>query len=365
MGSATLAHASRRGRVLGIEQFERAHDLGASNGRSRIIRKAYFENHAYVPLLTRAYELWHELQTLTETPLLRLVGVLMVGDARSEVLYGVRNAARLYDIPLEQLDAGQILRRYPGTKPRRNEIALYEADAGVLFPEVAIEAHLGLAQRNGAEVRYSQAVTAWECLDDRITIRLRNGEVVDAARLAICAGPWLCTLAEDLRLPLRVQRNVQLWFQPYTNAFGAESFPAFFVDRPEYPAPLYGVPNLGEGLKAALHGYGETTQPSALDRTIRESDIAVVKGALDDWIPHAAANYVTGKVCMYTRTPDDDFIIDRHPSDARVVIAGGFSGHGYKFCSVVGEIVSQLAFDGSSPHAIDFLRIDRFAKAAT
>ncbi len=366
MGSATVAQASLRGRrVLGIEQFARSHELGASCGRSRIIRKAYFEDPAYVPLLVRAYELWRELEARTGTTLLDLIGVLMIGNERSGVLQGVRATARAYDLPLDEFDAHELVRRFSGTNPRADERGLFERDAGVVFPEAAIAAHLALAETHGAELRFGTAVAAYESTADAIVVHMADGTSARAARLAICAGPWLGEVACEVHVALRVQRNVQVWFRPSTPAYGRDRFPAFFVDRPEWPAPLYGFPDYGDGVKAALHAYGETTVPAQLDRTIRPTDIEPVKTALDDWLPGAAAEFVRGKACMYTLTPDEHFIIDRHPSDERIVIAGGFSGHGYKFCSVVGEIITDLALDGGTRHPIDFLSIDRFKTAAT
>lgn len=363
MGSATLAHASGRGRhILGIEQFARGHDFGASSGRSRIIRKAYFENPAYVPLVVRAYELWRELEVKTDTKIMDLVGALTVGNDRSAVMQGVSSTARMYDLPHERLDADQIARRYPGTKPRSDESGIFERDAGIVFPEAAIDAHLRVAEANGAEMRFSTVATAYEPSTDGITVRFADGGAAIASTLAICAGPWLGQVARELQLPLRVQRNVQIWFRPSTPAFSIDRFPTFLVDRPEWPALLYGFPDYGDGVKAALHGYGESTDATNLDRMIRLEDITAVKALLDDWIRGAAAEFAYGKACMYTLTPDEHFVIDRHPEDPRIVIAGGFSGHGFKFASVVGELVTELAFNNSSRHPIGFLSIDRFAK---
>lgn len=363
MGSAALARAALRGRrVLGIEQFARGHELGSSCGRSRIIRKAYFEDPAYVPLLLRAYELWRDLETRTGATLLDLIGVLMVGNAQSTILANVESTARAYGLALEQLDGPEIARRFSGTRPRPGERAVLERDAGVVFPEAAIGAHLSLAERNGADLRFETRVAGYDPLPDGIRVRLADGETLQTARLAVCAGPWLAALAAELLLPLRVQRNVQLWFWPSTPAFGAGRFPAFFVDRPDWPAPLYGFPDYGDGVKAALHAYGESTVPAELDRSIRAADIATVADLLAGWMPEAAGAYAGGRACMYTLTPDEHFIIDRHPADPRIVLAGGFSGHGYKFCSVVGEIVTELAFDGGTRHPIAFLSLHRFAR---
>lgn len=362
MGSATLAQASMRGhRVLGIEQYSRGHDLGSSSGSTRIIRKAYFEDPRYVPLLVRAYELWRSLEARTDAKVLDLVGLLMVGNEQSPLIRGVRACSLEHDIVVDELASDEIAYRYPGTVPRPDECGFFERDAGIVFPEVAIAAHLELAQSCGADVRFGVRCAGIESSSRSVTLHLSDGTRLSAARVALCAGPWLAEVARELQLPLRVARNVQIWFRPVTSAFAADRFPAFFVDRPNWPAPLYGFPDLGDGVKAALHGFGETTSAETLDRAVRSDDIDAVKRLMDEWMPSAAGEYLRGKPCMYTLTPDENFIIDVHPADPRIVIAGGFSGHGFKFCSVVGEIVVELAFDGVSRHPIDFLKLERFS----
>jgi sarcosine oxidase len=163
-------------------------------------------------------------------------------------------------------------------------------------------------------------------------------------------------------LPLRVQRNVQLWFNPATAQFDRSIFPAFFLERDEFPAPLYGFPAIDGSLKAALHRFGDFVDSERLDRDVRESDIAFVRDVLDDWIPGAAATYDRGKVCTYTLTPDGNFIVDRAPDDPGITIACGFSGHGYKFTPVIGEIVADLALEGGTRFDIGFMGLSRLGK---
>jgi sarcosine oxidase len=360
MGSAALARIAMRGkRVLGIEQFSEAHELGSSAGRSRIIRKAYFEDPAYVPLLERAYELWREIERLSDTKLLDLVGLLLVGLPTSTTIAGARASARLHGLALEDLTRAEVLARYPTLNVLDDEVGVFERDAGMVFPEKALAAHLAVAKAAGAETMFSTAVRSYESTSQGIRIRLHDGATIDTARLAICAGPWLGELARELRLPLRVQRNVQVWFEPRTPAYGIDRFPAFLIEREGWEVPLYGFPDYGYGVKAALHGFGDVTTPSGLDRDIHDADIERVASALDAWMPGAAGSFLAGKACMYTLTPDEHFVIDVHPSEARIIIAGGFSGHGYKFCSVVGEAIADLALDGGTSLPIDFLSINR------
>jgi sarcosine oxidase len=363
MGSSTAAHAAQRGRrVLGLEQFARGHALGASSGRSRIIRKAYFEHPAYVPLLVRAYELWHELERLTQTRVLDLVGLLLVGAQESATLTGALRSAREHALPLDTLTSADIRVRFPGATPRADEAGLFERDAGMVFPEAAVAAHLALAEAAGADVRFDSAVAAYRSVGDLLEIELADGTTVRSARLAICAGPWLARAFSRLPTTLRLQRNVQLWFRPETDAFASQRFPAFLIEREELPAPLYGFPDYGFGVKAALHGFGADLHDAGqIDRAIHDADITRVRSALDGWMPGAAQTFLDGKACTYALTPDEHFVIDRDPGDPRIVIAGGFSGHGFKFASVVGEIVADLALDGGTRHPIGFLGLDRFA----
>jgi sarcosine oxidase len=232
----------------------------------------------------------------------------------------------------------------------------------MVVPEAAIEAQLSQAAEAGAEMRFATHVRGFASEAAGVVVRLDDGETIRTRRLAICAGPWFSAVASDLALPLRVQRNVQLWFAPRAGARTNGRLPAFFVDRAGTPAALYGFPDRGAGLKAALHGFGETTSPDRLDRTVRDGDVAAVRTALEAFVPDAAGPVAAGKVCMYTLTPDEHFILDVHPCDARIVLAGGFSGHGFKFCPVIGEIVADLALEGTTRHPIDFLRLARIAR---
>jgi sarcosine oxidase len=361
MGSAVLAHVAKRGkRAIGFEQYPRGHDLGASSGRTRIIRKAYFENPAYVPMLERAYELWAELESETQMKIWDLIGILMVAPLRSARRMGAMESAALHGVPLEEFSREELQRRYPVLKLRANDVGLFEPDAGVIFPEVATQAHLRIALEYGAQARFNTAVRGWQRAGGALEIRLSDGEPIRAERLAICAGPWLADVTPDLDLPLRVQRNVQVWFEPSTLAYRADRFPAFFLDRDDLPAPLYGFPDFGEGVKAAFHAYGATTTPRDIDRNVHAADIMVVCDALNDFMPGAGGRYAFGKACMYTLTPDEHFILDHYPNDRGVVIAGGFSGHGYKFCPFIGEVVSRMLLD--EPPLLDtgFLSLHRF-----
>lgn len=353
--------ALRGARVLGVERFERAHERGASAGKTRIIRQAYYENAAYVPLLLRAYELWADLERRTGTQLLRLCGLLMCGAPESEVIAGSLRAARTHDLPVERLDAAEIRRRFPPLRVGDDEVGVFERAGGAVFPERALAAHLRVAERAGAELRFGTALRSWRGDGNRVTVALDDGTAVEAGSLVITLGPWIGRELAAIGIPLEVQRNVQVWFTPGTAVYDASAFPAYLVDRPGLPAPLYGFPNFGDGVKAAFHGYGAVADPDALRREIdAATDVAPLAAALDAWMPGAAATYQDGKACMYALTPDRDFVVDRHPGHPNVVLCGGFSGHGYKFASVVGELGADLALGGTTRHDVGFLSVRRF-----
>ena len=363
MGSATLAHCAARGAsVIGFEQFGIAHDLGSSHGKSRMIRKAYFENPAYVPLILRAYELWRELEREAGEELLRITGVLAVGQESSKIVERTRHTATLHGLPLEQLSKREIEARYPTVKLLPSEVGVFEPDGGVLDPERAVAAHARVAEQRGAEMRCDVAMQSWQPTPDGFEIRLSDGSRVEARALVLTTGPWLKPMLESLGAQIDVQRNVQVWFNPSTDAYSADRFTSFLLDRPGLPAPLYGFPDFGAGLKAAFHGAGDLTDADHVDRSIdAPRDIAPLVAAMEQWMPGAAAAVGAAKACMYTLTTDHDFVIDRHPAHANLVMCGGFSGHGFKFAPVVGEIAADLALDSGTRHDVEFLSLRRFA----
>jgi sarcosine oxidase len=292
---------------------------------------------------------------------LRPIGLLMAGMPQSEVISGSLLAARKHGLPVESLSASDIRARYPVLRVRDAEVGVFEREAGAVFPERAIRAHLDLAREHGAQMRFRTGMRAWQSGEAGVTVELSDGTSVRTRSLVLTLGPWFTQALLEAGVNLEVQRNVQVWFTPQTAAYDAAAFPAFLIERDSLPAPLYGFPDFGDGVKAAFHALGALTDPEDLVREIDpQTDVQPVARALEDWMPGAAGSFREGKACMYALTPDRHFVIDTHPRDARVVLCGGFSGHGFKFASVVGEIAAQLALDGGTPHPIDFLGLRRF-----
>ncbi|HEV2737307.1 MAG TPA: N-methyl-L-tryptophan oxidase [Candidatus Elarobacter sp.] len=362
MGSAVASHAAARGmRVLGLERFGPAHARGSSHGDTRIIRQAYFESPDYVPLLRRAYELWDALAARTAMTLRTQTGGLFVGRPETPVVAGTLASARQWDLAHDVYSADELRRRFPATTPRDDEIGVYEAIAGAVFPEEGVHAHLLDAAAAGAELRFGVEATGWDAGDGGVRVALGDGTHAEAERLAICAGPWFARVAPGAGIPLRIERNVQFWFAPHDRAaVTPERLPIWCCER-DGARMFYGFPDFGRGAKMAHHGSGVDADPDALDRTVREDEIAYARAALASFVPAANGAFARATVCVYSNTPDEHFVIGGHPREPRVVLAGGFSGHGYKFTPVVGEIVAALLAGDDPGFALDLFAPARFA----
>lgn len=362
MGAAALYHLAARGlRVVGIERDDVPSLRGSSVGQTRIIRKAYFEDARYVPLLRRSYDLWKALAEETGEPLYVRTGCLNLGPADHPDIRGVLEAAVLHALPHERLDAQAIGRRFPAFTPGPAEVGVFEEDAGYLRVEHCTSAHARAAVARGAELRTRTMAREVAIEGGEVRVVLENGEELRGDRLVLSAGPWL--VAAELRElaaalpPIVVTRQVQLWFRPRDVALAtAPAMPAFihFVgERAYYGLPLAEPLESGEpGVKVCRHHDGEPTTPEALDRTLRSGDEEDVRGYIDAHLPNAGGPRVSARVCMYTSTPDRNFVVGVHPSRPEVVVLGGFSGHGYKMASVMGEIAADLAERGTTKHDI-------------
>lgn len=367
MGGAAACHLSRRGKkVLGLEQFSAAHELGSSHGKSRIVRQAYFEGEEYVPLLARSYELWEELERESGENLMEITGALMIGSPDSQIVSGSLRSAEEHNLPHEMLDASEIKRRYPAFAPSPDTVALFEERAGFVKPETSIQAHLDLATKNGAELRFEEPVKSWRAKGDGGVKIETETSSFEAERLVIAAGAWSSEVLGGLELPLKTERRVMHWFEPKESKgsarlFSRDLFPVFLWD-PEGKDVFYGIPDSPNAVKAAFHYVGEDCDPDSLDREVGAEEVSEIRGYLERYVPDLAGRHIESKACMYTNTPDSDFVISKHPAHPQVSIAAGFSGHGYKFCSVVGEVLADLTTEDETKHPIELFDPARFAK---
>lgn len=364
MGSAAAYYAARRGaRVLGLEQFGPAHEQGSSHGRTRVIRQAYYEGPDYVPLLFRAYDLWHELEREAGAALLVKTGALHLGSPSSDAVAGAALSARTHGIPHEMLSHDEIRRRYPVLRPRPDQVALLEYEAGMLPPERCVATYLDLAKRRGADLRYEEPVLSWSAGSGGVSVRSSKGTYA-GGHLIITAGPWTAQVLDGLGLPLRVTRAVVYWFEPNAQREAFKAIPIYlWEDRGIY---AYGFPYLeGQGLKCGFHhSHDEVTTPQTIRRAVGEEERVRMRDHLAALMPDAAGEVLSVSTCMYTNTPDLHFLIDRHPHHEQVVLACGFSGHGFKFASVVGEVLADLALPGRTNQPIQLFALRRFQSRA-
>jgi len=362
MGSAAAFELARRGRrVLGLEQFALGHDRGSSHGQTRIIRQAYFEHPDYVPLLHLAYERWYELEQLQGQHLFTECGGLNIGLPEGELIAGVRRSAAEHRLPVEELSADDIRRRYPQFRFDDRYVGVLERNAGFLYVEPCVLAHCAAARAAGADLRPEEPALAWECDGQGVTVTTEQGQY-RAARLVVTAGSWAGAMLRDLGLPLTVRRKVLLWYATADDArFRRNVLPIYMAETPE--GFYYGFPVLdGHGHKVARHDGGDiVTDPLTVNRTIAPTDEADCRQFLTDHLPGVNGPRQDGRVCLYTLTPDSHFIIDLHPHHPQVALAAGFSGHGFKFASVVGEILADLADHGRTALPIGMFRLKRFA----
>ena len=366
MGSAAAYQLATRGQqVLGLEQHKPVHNYGSSHGRSRIIRQAYFEDPAYVPLLLRAYELWEQIETETGQELLTITGGLMIGSPDSAVVAGSIRSAREHGLSNEVLDANAIQRRFPPLQPAADLVAFYEQKAGLLYPKATVQAHLHRAAQLGAELHFEETVLSWDVAasGDGVRVTTEQGSY-SAEHLVIAPGAWAPGLLAELHLPLKVERQVMYWFDPLTGIepFSVGHFPIYIWEC-EDGAAFYGFPahdGPGGGVKVALHTSGTPCTPATINREVGAEETDRMRSYLAERIPALNNTCIHAVTCMYTNTPDKHFVIATHPRFPQVAIAAGFSGHGYKFASVVGEILADLSLEGTTRHPINLFTPERF-----
>ena len=364
MGAAACYHLAKRGiSVLGLEQFDIPHQRGSHHGHSRMIRQSYFEHPDYVPLLRRAYELWDELESESGMEVIELTGGLYLGPPEATILRGSRLAAETHGLPHERLDRVALTERFPVFRLPDHFEGFYEERAGYVVPERAMEAHAILARKKGAVLREREGLVEWKIEGEGVCVRTEKGEYT-ADRLVLTAGAWTSRILDSLAIDLVTTRQLLAWFRPQeTHPFERDHFPCWFIEN-DSPYGHYGFPLQKEqaGVKIALHRPGEPIDPDELptfDAVPAEEEIAFLRETLEQFLPDAAGPLLATRTCLYTNSPDGHFLIDRHPEVPAVTLACGFSGHGFKFATVMGEVLADLASSGKTDHPIDFLKLNR------
>ncbi|MCX7420651.1 MAG: N-methyl-L-tryptophan oxidase, partial [Planctomycetia bacterium] len=352
-------------KVLGIDRFGVAHDQGSSHGETRIIRKAYFEHPDYVPLLLRAYDLWSELEAESQQQLFWRCGLMLAGLPNSEAISGARLSAQIHSLRIENLSATAASRRWPGFRVPDEFDVVFEPEAGFLKVEECVQSHLDCAISHGARLHLNDPVVSWSAMGGKVRVRTMNGEFV-ARSLVITAGAWSAGLMSDMNLPLQVLRKPTFWHKTTSaNHSLTSGMPTFYFEMPDakggYARSFYGFPSIdGSTLKVAEHSGGNiVADPLFIDRECHDEDSEPVARFVQSCLPRLSQQATRHSVCFYTVTPDRHFVIDRHPQHSNVVIGCGFSGHGFKFTSVLGEVLADLATDRRVNLPIDFLSLKR------
>jgi len=368
MGSSACYFLAKRGyKVLGIEQFDITHEKGSHTGQSRIIRKAYFEHPDYVPLLNKAYQNWKDFEEETGQQLYYKTGLVYFGKKNDKILNNIRRSASLYHIELNEYDAS-LAKAFSPFKVPENFEAVHEPDAGFVTPEKAIKLYCEYAIKCGAVIKTNEKVIEWKKERSGISVKT-NKQIYYSAKVILSAGAWTDKLVSGFADKLKVTRQFIGWVKTKDpNKYALDNFPCWMLSDNERPGMYYGFPQLPvskfgmpEGMKLAHHYPGIIVDPDNVNKntTIEEEENLIY--VLDKYLPGCFESFISTKTCLYANTPDEDFIIDQLPGYEKLVtIACGFSGHGFKFVSILGEILADLAMEGSTNHSIKFLSAKRF-----
>ena len=369
-GSSSLYHLAKHGsRVLGLDRFPAGHDQGSSHGDTRITRQAYFEHPDYVPLLLRSYDLWRELESESGRDLLTICGLLLSGPADGEAIPGSLTASREHGVAIESVAASDVRERFPGFEFPDGFDTVFEPGGGFLKVEDCVRTHVELACQHGARFHSDEPVVGWTSDGETVRVRTERGEY-EAASLVITAGPWAADLlngdqnqtspAEEIAGRLEVRRKSLLWNRVRSDAYNLENGGCgFLFEMPE--GQFYGFPSLdGQTIKLSEHTGGEVViDPLHIDRSLRESDVNPLARFASEVLSDVEPAPIRHSICMYTLTPDSHFLIDRHPEHSNVWYGAGFSGHGFKFTSVIGEALAELAIEGRTDAPVGFLGAGR------
>ncbi len=365
VGSAALRAAAKQGwSVLGIDRFGTAHDRGSSHGQTRIIRRAYFEHPNYVPLTHRAFEMWDELNRRHRTSpdvkeLITPVGLLQVGDPDSQVIRGVEASAKAHDLQVERYSAAKIEERLPIFNIPPHQIGLFESGAGILRVELCVAAMIQQAVKHGAQLVVDDPVESWSISEGLVHVQTQTANY-QAKRLVIAAGAWSQSLLPDAPLDLQILKKQQHWFQiDRVDQKLINRFPSFLIEQADGSC-FYGIPEINYlGMKVCEHSGGQPiTDPTNLNRDLDAEELHRVEEFMQRYMRIGRHRLVHHSACMYSMSTDGHFVVDYYPGTDQVVFAAGLSGHGFKFCPVIGAYLIDL-LQGQQDETLAFLKYER------
>ena len=363
MGSAASYYLSKNGvKVLGLDTYEPPHKLGSSHGHTRVIREAYHEGTSYVPIVKRAYELWNELDHEIEDKLILEYGGMYLGDD-GKYLSDAKKSAKKYDIPITEFSSKEIKEKYNILNPPNNFKGLLENRSGAVFPEKAISNFLSKSINNGSSHNYNEKVIGWEKQSKFYKVETDKNNYF-AEKLIFSSGAWIKNLVPSLKLPVKIERQVLFWFDPIKDKdkFHYSNMPNTGWDL-DNGMEFYTQPNIeNKGFKVAMHHNGKFISENDLNRESNADDLSIVKNFLEEYIPLANGKLIDSRVCVYTNTPDLDFIIDFYPNDENIIICSPCSGHGFKFTPAIGEICSELVINNGTNYDLSEFSIKRLMK---
>jgi sarcosine oxidase len=360
-GSAALYRLARRGvRVLGLERFQPGHERGSSHGETRIIRLGYFEHPSYVPLVRSAYAGWREIEAAAGRQLLHVTGIAEIGPPEGVLVSGTLASSRQHGLRHEILTGAELMQRFPAFRVPSDTVAVVQPEGGFLEAEPAVEAMIGLAQAKGAEIRCGETIAAIEPRASGVRITTDRG-VVEAGAAIVALGAWVKALLPRLAVPIRITRQVMAWLEPADPApLRGGRLPVFLIESRH--GIHYGFPLRSGAIKVAKHHHrDQNVDPNAYDRTVSAEDGRLIRAALAEHLPAVNGRLIKAKTCLYTMTPDGDFIIDRLPGAPQIVVASPCSGHGFKFAPAIGAILADLVTTGATAHDIARFTLGRFA----